>query len=50
MAVYSKLVLSAGGGLISTRQQADPARNTATILIGPGGVGIDCQDTIKTTC
>ena len=48
MAVYSKLLLSAGGGIISTRQQADQAQNTASILIGLGGTGIDCLRTIKT--
>lgn len=48
MAVYSKLLLSAGGGIISTQQQADQAQNTASILIGLGGTGIDCLRTIKT--
>lgn len=48
MAVYSKLLLSAGGGIVSSMQQAEQARNTATILIGLGGTGIDCLRTIKT--
>ena len=48
MAVYSKLLLSAGGGIVSTTQQADQAKNTATLLIGLGGTGIDCLRTIKT--
>lgn len=48
MAVYSKLLLSAGGGIISTQQQADQEKNTATVLIGLGGTGIDCLRTIKT--
>ena len=48
MAVYSKLLLSAGGGIISTQQQADQVGNTATVLIGLGGTGIDCLRTIKT--
>ena len=34
MAVYSKLLLSAGGGIVSTTQQADQVKNTATVLIG----------------
>ena len=48
MAVYSKLLLSAGGGIISTQQQAEQVGNTATVLIGLGGTGIDCLRTIKT--
>lgn len=48
MAVYSKLLLSAGGGIISAQQQADQVGNTATVLIGLGGTGIDCLRTIKT--
>ena len=48
MAVYSKLLLSAGGGIVSATQQADQAKNTATVLIGLGGTGIDCLRTIKT--
>ena len=45
MAVYSKLLLSAGGGIVSTTQQV---KNTATVLIGLGGTGIDALRTIKT--
>lgn len=48
MAVYSKLLLSTGGGIISTPQQAQQAQNTATVLIGLGGTGVDCIRTIKT--
>ena len=48
MAVYSKLLLSAGGGIVSATQQAEQVKNTATILIGLGGTGIDCLRTIKT--
>ena len=48
MALYEKLLLSAGGGIVSGKQQAEQARNTATILIGIGGTGIDCLRTIKT--
>lgn len=48
MAVYSKLLLSTGGGIISAPQQAAQTKNTATVLIGLGGTGIDCIRTIKT--
>lgn len=48
MAVYSKLLLSAGGGIISAQQQADQVENTATVLIGLGGTGVDALRTIKT--
>ena len=48
MAVYSKLLLSAGGGIVSAMQQAEQSKNTATLLIGLGGTGIDCLRTIKT--
>ena len=39
MAVYSKLLLSAGGGIVSTMQQAEQAKNTASLLIGLGAAG-----------
>lgn len=48
MAVYPKLLLSTGGGIISTTQQADQAAGAATLLIGLGGTGVDCIRTIKT--
>ena len=48
MAVYSKLLLSAGGGIVSATQQAEQAKNTATVLIGLGGTGIDALRAIKT--
>ena len=48
MATYSRLLLSTGGGIISTGQQADQAQNTASILIGLGGTGVHCIRTIKT--
>ena len=48
MAVYSKLLLSAGGGIVSATQQAEQIKNTATVLIGIGGTGIDAISTIKT--
>lgn len=48
MSVYPQLLLSAGGGIVSAQQQAKQVANTATILIGLGGTGIDCLRTIKT--
>ena len=48
MAVYRQLSIAAGGGVISTSQQADQVEQTATVLIGLGGTGIDCLRTIKT--
>ena len=48
MAVYPKLLLNTGGGIISTQQQADQAAGAATLLIGLGGTGVDCIRTIKT--
>lgn len=48
MAVYSKLLLSAGGGIVSAIQQAEQVKDTATVLIGLGGTGIDALRTIKT--
>ena len=48
MASYARLLLSAGGGIISALQQAEQARNTASVLIGLGGTGVHCIRTIKT--
>ena len=48
MAIYSKLLLREGGGIVSYKQQAEQEPNTATILIGLGGTGVDCIRTIKT--
>ena len=48
MAVYSRLLLSTGGGIVSTQQQAEQTQNTATLLIGLGGTGVHCIRTIKT--
>ena len=48
MAVYSKLLLSTGGGIVSSQQQAEQVKNTATLLIGLGGTGVHCIRTIKT--
>ena len=36
MAVYSKLLLSAGGGIVSANQQAEQDKKNATLLIGLG--------------
>ena len=48
MEVYSKLLLSKGGGIIAPQQKAEQVENTATILIGLGGTGVHCIRTIKT--
>lgn len=48
MAIYKKLSLSAGGGIVSVLQQAEQVKNAATLLIGLGGTGVDCLRTIKT--
>ena len=49
MAVYSRLLLSAGGGIVSAVQQAHQMPGIATVLIGLGGTGIQCIRTIKTS-
>lgn len=46
--VYNKLLLNAGGGIISTLQQAEAADNTASLFIGLGGTGVDAIRHIKT--
>ena len=48
MSVYSRLLLSAGGGIVSPRQQAEQETNVANVLIGLGGTGVECIRTIKT--
>ena len=48
MAVYSRLLLSSGGGIVSDTPKARQEEHTATLLIGLGGTGIDCLRTIKT--
>lgn len=48
MSVYRKLLYHAGGGIVSSTQMAQQVRNTATVLIGLGGTGIDSIRTIKT--
>ena len=48
MAIYKQLSIASGGGIISTSQQAEQVENTATVLIGLGGTGMDCLRTIKT--
>ena len=47
MIVNPRLSLSAGGGIINIDNQADQVENTATVLIGLGGTGIDCIKSIK---
>ena len=46
--VYEKLLVRAGGGVVSARQQSRQAANTASVFIGLGGTGIDCVRAIKT--
>jgi len=45
---YNRLLLSAGGGIFSVAQQANQAKNVATVFIGLGGTGVDCLATLKT--
>lgn len=45
--IYSKLSLRTGGGIVSELQQAEQVKNTAALLIGLGGTGIDCLKEIK---
>ncbi|WP_461881526.1 hypothetical protein, partial [Fusicatenibacter sp.] len=45
--IYPKLSLRTGGGIVSELQQAEQVKNTATLLIGLGGTGIDCLKEIK---
>lgn len=47
MGMYSNLLLSTGGGIISAAQQAKQAENISTLLIGLGGTGIDCLMEVK---
>lgn len=44
--MYQRLLFTAGGGIISPRQQAKQ-NEAATILIGLGGTGIDCLRVLK---
>lgn len=44
--MYDKLLISAGGGIISREQQAEQD-NCATIAIGLGGTGISCLRALK---
>ena len=44
--MYNKLLITAGGGIISSDQQAEQ-ENCATIAIGLGGTGISCLRTLK---
>lgn len=44
--MYNKLLISAGGGIISRDQQAEQD-NCATIAIGLGGTGISCLRALK---
>ncbi len=44
--MYNKLLISAGGGIVSRSQQSEQD-NVATIAIGLGGTGIDCLRLLK---
>ena len=44
--MYNKLLISAGGGIISRNQQSEQAE-AATIAIGLGGTGISCLRELK---
>ena len=44
--MYKKLLLSAGGGIISQNQQS-PQAEAATVAIGLGGTGISCLRELK---
>lgn len=44
--MYNKLLITAGGGIISSEQQAKQ-ENCATVAIGLGGTGISCLRTLK---
>lgn len=44
--MYNKLLISAGGGIISHKQQAEQ-NECATIAIGLGGTGVDCLRALK---
>lgn len=47
MAIYEKLSILEGGGIVSAKQQARQVSNTVNLFIGLGA-GIDCIKTIKT--
>lgn len=44
--MYNKLLISAGGGIVSPNQQGEQVK-AATIAIGLGGTGISCLKTLK---
>jgi hypothetical protein len=46
MAVYSKLLLSADGGIISATQQSEQ-ENCAVLAVGLGGTGVSCLENLK---
>lgn len=46
--VYKKLLLDCGYGVDSNSVKAPADPNTATLVIGIGGTGIDCLETAKT--
>ena len=46
MSIYSQLLLSTGGGIVSNTSKADQSGG-ATVAIGLGGTGIDCLKLLK---
>ena len=48
MAVYEKLLLNTGGGIVYTGKQSEQVKGTVTLLIGLGGTGISAIRRIKT--
>ena len=46
--MYSRLLLCKGGGIINADKMIAQSQDTAAILIGLGGTGVDCIRTIKT--
>ena len=44
--IYRKLLLSAGGGIVSEKSKVEPG-NCVILNIGLGGVGIDCLKSLK---
>ena len=45
--IYKDLLLSSGGGIMSSIEKAEQQRDTATLLIGLGGTGVHCLRTLK---
>ena len=48
MAVYSRLLFRAGGGVTPPGQRLEQVPNTVSLLIGLGGAGVHCVRCVKT--